>query len=189
VYFLETAVVSLVTLLAAGDMIETASVGNEGMVGLPVFLGMDSAPGRAFCVIAGHAYKLSRAVVLIERRQDGRLADLLFRYTNAMLAILARAAACNRVHTVEERMSRWLLMTHDRIEGDEFQITQQFLAQMLGVHRPAVNIAGASLQSAGFIRYSRGHITVVDRNGLAEAACDCYESIKKEFALAFQAAK
>ena len=185
VYFVESGIVSLVTLFHHGGMIETGMVGNEGVVGLPAFLGMDAAPGQAVCQIPGTALKLNRKLILAERHKDGRLADLLFRYTNVMLAVLAQCAACNRAHALEERMSRWLLMTHDRVDGDEFHITQQLLAEMLGVRRPAANLAGASLQAAGFIRYRRGRITIVDRDGLEGTACECYANMKREFALAF----
>jgi CRP-like cAMP-binding protein len=185
VYFVESGVVSLITALEEGGSIETGTVGNEGMVGIPAFLGMEKAPGRALCQIPGHALKLTRAAILAERQRGGRLADLLFRFTNAMMAMLAQTAACNRAHPVEERMCRWLLMTHDRANNDEFPLTEEFLSQMLGVRRPSVNLAAASLQHAGLIHFTRGRVTILDRVALEASACECYANIRREFELAY----
>jgi len=148
---------------------------------------MDKAPGRAFCQSPGHAFRLQRGVILSERQRGGRLADLLFRFTHVMMATLAQTAACNRAHSLEERMSRWLLMTHDRVDSDEFPLTQEFLAQMLGVRRPGVNLAAATLQKAGLIEYARGRIKILNRAGLEESACECYASVRREFELAYGA--
>jgi CRP-like cAMP-binding protein len=185
VYFVEQGVVSLVTLLDDGATVETGTVGNEGVAGLPVFLETDRGTERAICQIAGSAKRLPAEVVHAERRRaDSQLLSLVLRYTSAVIRMTAQTAACNRLHTVEERMSRWLLMMLDRVGHNEFALTQEFLAQMLGVRRPTVNIAGATLQKAGLIRYSRGKIAVVDREGLESASCECYAQIRDQFAQA-----
>jgi CRP-like cAMP-binding protein len=180
--FPESGVISLVKLLDDGNIVEIGTIGNEGMVGLPVVLGDGRAPLRAFCQVPGRALRIRADALIAERRRGGHFAELLLRYANATLAMLAQGVACNRAHSVEERMCRWLLMTHDRVGADNFPLTQEFLAQMLGVRRPTVNIAGTSLQRAGLIRYSRGRITVVDREGLEEASCECYAHMREEIA-------
>jgi CRP-like cAMP-binding protein len=180
VYFVESGVVSLVTDLEGGETIETGTVGNEGLVGLPAVLGVRHAPGRAFCQVAGAAWRVGADVIAAERHQATPWFRLLLRYTSFVTAMTAQSAACNRMHTVDARMSRWLLMTHDRVERDEIPLTQEFLGEMLGVARPTVNIAGATLQKAGFIRYTRGRITVLDRPGLESASCECYRRIREE---------
>src|SRR5262245_8264541 len=187
VYFVEQGVVSLVTLLDDGATVETGTVGNEGVAGLPVFLESERGTERAICQIAGRAKRLSAEIVRAERRRaDSQLRSVVLRYTSSVIKMTAQTAACNRLHTVEERMSRWLLMTLDRVGNNEFALTQEFLAQMLGVRRPTVNIAGATLQRAGLIRYSRGKIAVVDREGLESASCECYARIRDEFAIALR---
>jgi len=183
-YFVETGVVSLITVVDGSDTVETGTIGNEGMVGLGGFLGNDRAQEQAICQIAGSARRIGIEELREERRQGKQLSDLLLRYTSAMMKMFAQTAACNRLHPVEERMSRWLLMTLDRVGTTNFPLTQEFLATMLGVRRPTVNIAGATLQKAGLIRYSRGKITVLDRAGLESASCECYAQIRAEFELA-----
>jgi CRP-like cAMP-binding protein len=183
VHFVEQGVISLVTSMDDGTTVETGTVGNEGVTGLCVFLETDRGTDRAICQIAGRAKRLSADVVNAERRRpDSQLVSIVLRYTSAVIKMTAQTAACNRVHTVEERMSRWLLMMCDRVGSNEFALTQEFLAQMLGVRRPTVNIAGATLQRAGLIRYTRGKIAVVDREGLETASCECYARIRDEFA-------
>lgn len=184
VYFPESGVISLVKILDEGGPIETGTIGNEGMAGLSVFLGLELAPVRAVCQVPGRARRLKAEVLVAERERCGRLPDLLLRYIGAIVAMLTQSVACNRVHPVKERLCRWLLMTHDRVGADEFPLTQEFLAQMLGVRRPTVNIAGTALQRARLIRYSRGKITIVDRNGLEDASCECYAEIRRQFARA-----
>jgi CRP-like cAMP-binding protein len=180
VYFPESGVVSLVTDLENGETIETGTVGNEGLVGLPAVLGVDRAPGRAFCQVAGAGWRVPASVMAAERTQGSAWFQVLLRYVNFVTAMTAQSAACNRLHTVDARMSRWLLMTHDRVSMPEFPLTQEFLAHMLGVARPTVNIAAATLQRAGFLSYSRGIVTVLDRAGLETAACECYRRIRDE---------
>ena len=181
VYFVESGVVSLVTDLHEGGVIESGTVGNESMAGTAVLLGVMRTPSRHFVQIPGEAIRLPAEAIAEERRRGGPFAEALLRVTHATMGMLSQCVACNRAHAVEQRMCRWLLMTRDRVESDEFPLTQEFLAQMLGVHRPAVNIAGGALQRAGLIRNSRGKITIVDREALESAACECYEVIRAEF--------
>lgn len=179
VYFPESGVVSIVTTLESGDMIETGTVGSEGFVGVSAVLGVEFAPSRAFCQVKGAALRLPLRVVRAEYDQGTMWFKLLLRYVHFLHAFTAQSAACNRMHNVDARMSRWLLMTHDRVPGDTFQLTQEFLAQMLGVARPTVNIAAGALQRAGFVNYTRGQLTVVDRAGLESGACECYARTKE----------
>jgi CRP-like cAMP-binding protein len=184
-YFVETGVISIVTELEDGATVETVTVGNEGLAGLPLFLQTDRATARAICQVEGTAKRIGGSAVRAElQRPSSRLLGLVLRYTAAVIAMTAQTAACNRMHPVEERLSRWLLMMLDRVGHAEFALTQEFLAQMLGVRRPTVNIAGAQLQKAGLIRYTRGRITVVDREGLESTSCECYARIRDEFASA-----
>jgi CRP-like cAMP-binding protein len=182
VYFPESGVISIVKQMDDGTAIETGTVGNEGMVGLPVVFGIDTTSSRAFCQVPGQAIRVKAEIVLAERQRGGPFAELMMRYANATMAMLAQSVACNQAHAVEERMSRWLLMTHDRVGEDSFLLTQEFLAQMLGVRRPTVNLAGRALQRAGLIRYTRGKITIVSRKRLEDASCECYFHIRDEFA-------
>jgi CRP-like cAMP-binding protein len=182
VYFVEAGVMSLVTELADGEVIETGTVGSEGLVGLPAVLGVRHSGHRALCQIPGRALRVPADVIAAESEQGTTWFRLLLRYANFVNFMNAQVAACNRTHQVDARMSRWLLMTHDRVDGDEFPLTQEFLGQMLGVARPTVNIAGATLQRAGFIEYTRGRITVLDRKGLESASCECYRRVRDELA-------
>jgi CRP-like cAMP-binding protein len=187
VYFVEHGVVSLVMLLDDGATVETGTVGNEGVAGLPLFLATDHGTDRGICQVPGSAKRLAAEHVHAERRRpDSQVLSVVLRYTSAVIKMTAQTAACNRLHPVEERMSRWLLMMLDRVGSSEFALTQEFLAQMLGVRRPTVNIAGATLQKAGLIRYTRGRIGVVDREGLEAASCECYARIRDEFAQALR---
>ncbi len=182
VYFPRNCLVSLVTLMDDSTAIEVATVGNDGMVGLPVYLGTDRSADQAICQVPGTAFRIEAAAF---RAQLGALSPLhriLQAYTLALLTLTSRTAACNRIHSMEQRCARWLLMTHDRVGADEFQLTQEFLAQMLGVRRATVNGAAGVLQRAGWIRYRRGQVTVVDRDGLEGACCGCYRVIADEFA-------
>ena len=184
VYFVNSGVVSLVTQLDEGQAVETGTVGREGMVGLSAFLGIPVSPARAFCQIPGDAFRLSVDALRGHVAGGASLGPILLRYTSAVMAMLAQGAACNRSHSVEERMCRWLLMTRDRVDSDEFPLTQEFLAQMLGVRRPTVSLAGTSLQRAGLIKYSRGRITILDRGGLEESSCECYAMVQAQYDVA-----
>jgi CRP-like cAMP-binding protein len=181
VYFPLSAVVSVHTQMHDGVAIEVATVGREGMVGLEIFLGGAQMPASAFCQIAGRAARIGADAFREVVRDSAPLTALLLRYTQATLIQVAQSVACNRVHLLEERCARWLLMTHDRVPGDRFELTQEFLAEMLGVRRPSVSLAASILQRAGFIRYSRGRIEIVDRAGLESAACECYGVIAREY--------
>ena len=181
VYFVKNGVISLLNVMEDGREVEVATVGNEGMVGLPVFLGADKIPGRAFSQIPGDARRMKANVFKDIVSPGSPLHDLLQRYTQALFNQIAQAAACNSLHSVEERMCRWLLMTQDRVEEDEFPLTQEFLSQMLGVRRPTVSMTASILQKAGLIRYSRGDITILDREGLEASSCECYGIIKVDF--------
>lgn len=181
VYFIKNGVVSLLNVMEDGKEVEVATIGNEGMVGLPVFLGSEKIPGRAFCQVPGDALRMKANVFKDKVTPGTRLHELLQRYTQALFNQIAQAAACNTLHSVEERMCRWLLMTQDRVGKDDFPLTQEFLGQMLGVRRPTVSMTASILQKAGLIRYSRGGITILDREGLEASSCECYEIIKREF--------
>jgi len=181
VYFPENAVFSIVGVMSDGSAVETAAVGWEGMVGLPVFLGTDRTPAQAFCQIPGDALRLDTGTLQTEVARGGELRSILNRYTQAHFTQVAQASACNRLHTMRQRCARWLLQTHDRVGRDEFPLTQRFLSQMLGVRRATVTEAARSLQQAGFINYVHGRATVRDRRGLEGISCECYAIVRREF--------
>ena len=179
VYFPLTGVVSLV--IADGDStLEVGIIGNEGMVGTPVFLGADRSPTRAIAQIPGEAMKMEVKIFQKEMKRDGPLFGLVQRYTQAMINQISQSIVCNHRHSVEKRMCRWLLMSHNRVGTDEFPLTHEFLAQMLGVCRPTVTAVAGTLQKAGLINYHRGRITVLDRKGLEAACCECYQVVASE---------
>jgi CRP-like cAMP-binding protein len=180
VYFPISAVYSIVGL-ADGETVEVGTVGFEGMVGLPLFLGATTSPTTAFCQIPGQAARLSAADLVEFLADDGQLHSVLHRYTQTTMAELSQNVVCNSAHTTTQRAARWLLTTGDRVRSDRFPLTQEFLAQMLGVRRPTVSDVASKLQSEGLISYSRGTIVITDRLRLNEAACDCYRIIKAEF--------
>ena len=182
VYFLEEGVASLVNVLTNGSAVESATIGNEGMVGLPIFLGASTMSAQAFMQVAGFGYRLSVSDFKSELERGPELRLALNRYTQALITLISQTSACNRRHSVEERCARWLLLTHDRVPGDSFELTQKFLALMLGVRRATVTIAAGVLQKAGLIKNDRGVITIVDRAGLEEASCECYAIVRNEFA-------
>lgn len=178
VYFPETTVVSLVTLLRGGATVEIGTAGYEGMAGLPLFLGDETSTVRAFAQIPGTALRLS-AADFQRFAASGAFHDALLRYTMAFLTQVAQTAACNGSHVVEERCARWLLMTHDRVDGDEFPLTHEFMAFMLGVRRAGVTIAMRALQDAGVIRYTRGWVHIIDRAKLELTSCECYLVVRE----------
>ena len=181
VYFPISGVISLVSEMREGT-VEVGTIGREGMTGLPLVLHATTMPSRAFVQVPGHAYRMRGADLCAVFRRSPRIERLVYRYVMALFDQAAQHAACNRLHALEERCARWLLMTHDRVDGDVLPLKQQFLAEMLGVHRPAVTIAAGALQKAGVIRYTRGKVTVLDRNALEEAACECYGIITRRAA-------
>ncbi len=179
VYFPLNGVVSLVTLLEDGASVEVATVGNEGIVGVPMVLG-GSLAVRAISAMAGWVIRVDAATFLNEVERNGPLRELVDDYLQALFSQISQAAACNRLHSNEERLSRWLLMSHDRVGTDEFATTHEFLGQMLGSRRATVTLSAGILQAAGLIRYQRGQVTIVDRVGLESSACECYGVIKSE---------
>ena len=179
-YFPTTAIVSLHYVMESGASAETAGVGNEGVVGIALFMGGDTTPSSAVVKTAGHAYRLERRVLKEEFARAGLLQRLLLRYTQALITQMTQTAACNRHHSVEQQLCRWLLSTLDRVPSHELIITQELVASMLGVRREGITEAAGRLQSAGFIRYRRGHISVLNRNGLEAGACECYAVVKTE---------
>jgi CRP-like cAMP-binding protein len=181
VWFPLDLVVSIVLPLPQGEVVELATVGNEGMVGVAVFLGATSTESRSFPQAGGRVLRMPAADFRREVGADGALRVLVQRYTSAFVVQLARQVACNRLHSIEERTCRWLLTTHDRVGSDRLLLTQEYLAQMLGVRRASVNVVAGFLQQAGFITYRRGAITIVDRGGLENSACECYRVIREQY--------
>ena len=178
VFFPETAVVSLVNQMQDGSVVEIGTAGCEGMVGLCAFLAEDTPTVRAFAQIPGLAWRMSVEALGRLARVSTVFHRLLLRYTQAFLTQVAQTAACNGTHLVEQRCARWLLMTRDRVVDDEFPLTQEFLAFMLGVRRAGVNVAMRSLYDAGLVRYSRGSVRIVNRAGLEAASCECYRVVR-----------
>ena len=179
-YFPTTAIVSLHYVMESGASAETAGVGNEGVVGIALFMGGDTTPSSAVVKTAGHGYRLERRLLKQEFERAGLLQRLLLRYTQALITQMTQTAACNRHHSVEQQLCRWLLSTLDRVPSQELIITQELVASMLGVRREGITEAAGRLQSAGFIRYRRGHISVLNRVGLEAGACECYAVVKTE---------
>jgi CRP-like cAMP-binding protein len=183
VYFPMTAVASLLNLVEDTSGIEIATVGNEGLVGLSLSWGIDTLNPREFvqCQVPGDALVMDAEAFASKVSADGELTWLVHRYTQAFVSQIGQQVACNGLHTIEERCARWMLLTHDRVGSDEFPLTQEFLAQMLGVRRPSVTLVAGILQQAGFIRFRRGRITITDRRGLESASCDCYRVLREVF--------
>jgi len=179
-YFPTTAIVSLHYVTESGASAETAGVGNEGVVGISLFMGGDTTPSSAVVQTAGHGYRLERHLLKQEFNRGGLLHRLLLRYTQALITQMNQTAACNRHHSLEQQLCRWLLLTLDRLPSNELVMTQDLVASMLGVRREGVTEAAGNLQRAGLIRYRRGHISVLERSGLERAACECYGVVKKE---------
>jgi len=177
-YFPESGVISLVTPLKDGSAVEATTVGNEGMVGLPLILGAPQTLTKAFCQVPGYAWRLRADDFRQYLKNDPLFGITMLRYTQTVIDLIAQTSACNRLHTIEQRCSRWLLLVHDRSEGDSFQLTQESLAQMLGVQRTGVNIAAGALQKANLIAYARGKITICNRAGLENLACECYSVVR-----------
>jgi CRP-like cAMP-binding protein len=181
VYFPTTAIVSLLYELENGSSAEIAVVGKEGIVGIAIFMGGDTTPNRAVVQSAGYAYRLAGNLLKAEFNKAGPLQRLLLRYTLAMLTQMAQTAVCNRHHTVDQQLCRWLLLSLDRLPANVLRMTQGLIANMLGVRREGVTEAARKLQDAGLISYSRGSITMLDRPGLEARVCECYGVVRKEF--------
>ena len=181
VYLPSTAIVSLLYMMADGASAEIAVVGNEGIVGVSLFMGGETTTSRAVVQSAGHAYQLPGKILKEEFTRAGALQYRLLRYTQALLTQMAQTAVCNRHHSLDQQLCRWLLLSLDRLSSNELVMTQELIANMLGVRREGVTEAAGNLQAAALIKYSRGHITVVDRAGLEARTCECYAVVKKEF--------
>lgn len=182
VFFPTTAIVSLLHVMDDGSSGEIAVVGNDGIVGIAVYMGGETTPNKAVVQSAGHAFRLSGSALLAEFGRSGELQHLLLRYTMALLAQMAQTAACNRHHSVDQQLCRWLLLSLDRLPSNELVMTQELIANMLGVRREGVTLAAGKLQKAGLIDYRRGRITVLDRPGLEARVCECYKVVRDEFA-------
>jgi CRP-like cAMP-binding protein len=181
VYFPANAIVSLLYVMENGASAEIAVVGNEGVVGISLFMGGNTTPSRAVVQSAGTGYRLKAAALKAEFNRGGPLMRLLLRYTQALITQMCQTAVCNRHHSVEQQLCRWLLLSLDRLSSNELVMTQELIANMLGVRREGVTEAAGNLQRAGLIRYSRGRICVLDRPGLEASVCECYSVVKREF--------
>ncbi len=180
IFFPTTCMISLLATLEGGDSVETGVVGNEGVVGIPVVLGVGIGASEGLVQIEGEAMRM-KAGALGSLMNGGQLQRILLRYTHTIFTQVAQTAACNRAHNLNQRLARWLLLTHDRVGQDKFELTHEFLARMLGTRRAGVSVAASTLRDAGVIDYTRGHVTIVDRQGLENASCECYRIVKAEF--------
>jgi CRP-like cAMP-binding protein len=178
VHFIESGVVSILTLLNNGDCAEVGVVGREGMVGIPLIIGTGQSINEAMVLVGGQALRLARTDLTAELQHSPAFAKLMMQYVQSVYAQVSQTAACNAHHTLDERLARWLLLAHDRSDGDEFELTHEFLSMMLGVHRPAVSIAAGNLQKLGILEYARGHIHILNRPALEDAACECYQAVQ-----------
>jgi CRP-like cAMP-binding protein len=181
VYFIETGVGSLVNTMANGQAAEVGTIGNEGVVGLPLLFGDDRAPTSVYVQVPGAGLRMKASLFTKELARSATMRAVMHRYAHAVFNQVAQSAACNQFHSLEQRCCRWLLMTHDRMQSDEFLLTQEFLAMMLGVQRTGVTAAAGALQRAGLIRYKRGNVTIIDRRALKDRSCECYGISKTEF--------
>jgi CRP-like cAMP-binding protein len=180
VYFPTDSIVSLLYVMADGASAEIAVVGNEGVIGVSLFMGGETTPSRAVVQSAGYAYRLTGQLLKEEFTRAGSMQHLLLRYTQSLLTQMAQTAVCNRHHSLDQQLCRWLLLSLDRLSSNQLVMTQELIANMLGVRREGVTDAAGNLQKAGLIKYSRGHITVLDRPGLEARTCECYAVVKKE---------
>lgn len=180
VYFPTSGCISMVNAMEDGS-VEVGTIGYEGWAGLPLLLGDDRMPTRSFVQLAGESFRMSSSAFEKSIAKNPTFARLLHRHSLALFNQAAQSVACNRLHTLESRCARWLLMTHDRMRKESFTLTHEFLSYMLGVHRPAVTVAAGTLQRAGLIRYTRGKVAVIDRAGLEAASCECYEVTRKNY--------
>lgn len=181
VYFPTTAIVSLHYMLENGSSAEISGIGNEGVLGISLFMGGNTTPSRAAVCIGGHGYRLKAHSMMEEFNRSGSLLRLMLRYTQALMTHMSQTAVCNRHHSIEQQLCRWLLLTLDRLPTNELTITQELIASMLGVRREGITETAGNLQREGLISYRRGHITALNRTGLESHACECYQVVKKEF--------
>jgi len=180
-YFPTSGTLSAVVVLTEGKMIEVATIGREGAAGVPTFIEGQTSPNRVFCQVPGQALRIELEQLRKVSLQDGTLRNLLFSYQAAFVFQISQSVACNGTHVLEERCCRWLLMTHDRVDGDEIELTHEFLAAMLGVRRSSVSETLQALKQKGLIDYGRGKIIVLDRQGMEEASCECYQTVRNEY--------
>jgi CRP-like cAMP-binding protein len=181
IYFPINAVISMLSAMENGATVEAGVIGYEGVVGISAILGAETSTTQILVQASGEALRIPVEALMAEFKRGGTLQSLLLRHTHTLFTMVSQTAACNRLHTVEERLARWLLTTHDRIERDEFLLTQEFISRMLGTRRSGVTVAAGILQSAGLINYRRGHINILDRLGLEEVSCECYRIVKDEY--------
>lgn len=172
---------SLLSSTEHDTAIEIGVTGSEGLLGFSVLMGVETTPHQVLIQIPGTALKIKASAIRKEFKQGGRLHDSVLKFTHALFTQASQTALCNRLHSVEERLARWLLTVHDRVEADQFPLTHEFLARMLGANRATVSLTAATIQQAGYIRYTRGKLTVLDREGLEDTACDCYRIVKKRY--------
>ena len=180
-YFLEQGLCSIVVEMKNGGTVEVGLIGKEGLVGAPAVMGAEHAPNRAFIQMAGSGFRINIKALREQGERSSELRSCLQKSMQGLLALTAQTAACNRVHEIPERLARWLLTCHDRVESDRMEITHEFLGMMLGTGRPTVTLAAGTLHKAGLIAYSRGHVTITDRKGLENAACECYRTVHDEY--------
>jgi CRP-like cAMP-binding protein len=181
VVFLGRGVASIIAPVGEGHSVEVGTVGNEGLVGLPLLFGVDREPAKAIIQVANGGVRVTAAAFRTAVVESAALRTLFLRYAQCYMSQVSQSSACNRAHSIEERCARWLLMTHDRVAADEFPLTHEFLSLMLGVRRAGVTVAAGMLQKAGLIEYKHGHIKIVDREGLEGAACACYAIIRESY--------
>jgi CRP-like cAMP-binding protein len=180
VYFPCGAVLSILAYMVNGAAVEVGTVGNEGFLGIEVLAGGELCTETAVCQVEGNTLRMAVNDFREAIAGDTPLRRVTQRYMLMYLSLVSQSVACNRLHTIEERFARWILMTHDRVEGDHFYLTQEFIADMLGVHRPSVSLVASAFQQAGFIRYSRGRMSILNRQGLEEVACECYGIVSEQ---------
>jgi CRP-like cAMP-binding protein len=181
VYFPDNSIISLLAAVDDRELLEVGMVGNDGMAGLPVFMGVNRSRSRGLVQGSGDAMRMNAAQLRKETSNGSSLHNILLRYAHSLLTQVSQSAACNRFHLASTRLARWLLMTHDRVEGDEFRLTQEFLSHMLGVRREQVTLAAGALQQKRLISYTRGRIKILNRAGLEAASCKCYATVREEY--------
>ena len=181
VYFPCTCVLSVLAYMKSGAAVEVGTIGKEGFLGIDLLAGSEIALDTTLCQVAGTSLRMKAADFNHAIAGDTPLRRITQRYLQAYLSLVSQSVACNQLHTIEERFSRWLLMTQDRAGSDSFDLTQEFIAEMLGVHRPSVSLVAGAFQQAGMIKYNRGHVTILDRQAMEEAACECYDNIAQNF--------
>lgn len=189
IYFVNRGIVSWLATLEDGNTVEAGVIGPEGLAGVPALLGARSTPNQGLAQSDVVASRIASPDLIGEFRRNGELNRMILRFVHSMFTQVAQTAACNRLHTLDQRLARWLLLTHDRVDGDGFALTQEFLSRMLGVRRAGVSVSANSLRQNGLIDYQRGNIRVVDRRGLEKASCECYQIVKEEYEQTLQTSR